>query len=125
MTSWLATRRVHRRVMKLVLEQKLGIAVDQCIVETRQPRQLDMAFQAVTDAGIRSGIAQTDARSYRDRKLNEAEGNAAARINVARAESNDMVAKIKGDAAIFNNVLPSYRRNPELGLRISLASNER
>ena len=73
-----------------------------------------MAFQAVTDAGIRSGIAQTDARSYRDRKLNEAEGNAAARINVARAESNDMVAKIKGDAAIFNNVLPSYRRNPEL-----------
>ena len=105
---------VQRRVVKLVLEQKLGIAVDQCIVETRQPRQLDMAFQAVTDAGIRSGIAQTDARSYRDKKLNEAEGNAAARINSARAESNDMVAKIKGDAAIFNNVLPSYRKNPEL-----------
>lgn len=105
---------VRRRVVKLVSEQKLGIAVEQCIVETRQPRQLDMAFQAVTDAGIKSGTALTDARSYRDKKMNEAEGNADARINTALAARNDMVAKIKGDAAIFNNVLPSYNKNPGL-----------
>ena len=105
---------VTRRVVKLVLEQKLGIVVDQCIVETRQPRQLDMAFQAVTDAGQKRGTALTEARSYRDKKMNEADGEAVARVNVAQTERNAMVAKIKGDVSIFNDVLPSYRKNPEL-----------
>lgn len=114
---------VQRRVNKLISEQKLGIAVDQCIVETRQPRQLDMAFQAVTDAGQKRGTALTEARSYRDKKLNEAEGEAVARVNVAQSERNAMVAKIKGDVAIFSEVLPSYRRNPELFLQQHLISS--
>ncbi|TSA41030.1 MAG: hypothetical protein D4R57_01120 [Verrucomicrobiales bacterium] len=108
---------VTRRVVKLVLEQKLGIVVDQCIVETRQPRQLDMAFQAVTDAKIKSDKAQTDAGSYRNTKMNEADGEAVARVNSAQAERNATVAKIKGDVSIFNDNLASYRRNPELFLQ--------
>ena len=39
---------VQRRVVQLVLEQKLGVTVEQCLVETRQPRQLDMPFKFVT-----------------------------------------------------------------------------
>jgi membrane protease subunit HflK len=108
---------VQRRVNKLVIEQKLGIVVDQCIVETRQPRQLDAAFQAVTDAGQRRGTALTEARSYADKKMNEADGDAVARINAAQSERNAMVAKIKGDVALFSEVLPSYRRNPDLFLQ--------
>jgi len=108
---------VTRRVAKLVSEQKLGIIVDQCIVETRQPRQLDMAFQQVTDAGQKRGTALTEARSYRDKKMNEAEGNAVARINTAQSERNAMVAKIRGDASIFTDNLASYKRNPELFLQ--------
>jgi membrane protease subunit HflK len=105
---------VQRRVSQLVLEQKLGITVEQCLVETRQPRQLDMAFAAVTTAGQNAEKARTEAYAYRDKKLSEAEGESAARLNTARAERNDMVAKIKGDAAIFEKVLADYRRNPEL-----------
>jgi membrane protease subunit HflK len=105
---------VQRRVSQLVLEQKLGIAVEQCIVETRQPRQLDMAFKNVTDAGQNREKVLTEARSYRDKKLNEAEGDAAARLNAAQADRNDMVSKIKGDAELFQKVLPAYRANPEL-----------
>ena len=105
---------VQRRVAKLVQEQQLGIVVDQCIVETRQPRQLDMAFQAVTDARIKSGTSKTEAESYRNKKMNEAEGDAVARINTAQSERNAMVAKIKGDVSIFNDNLASYRRNPNL-----------
>ncbi len=82
--------------------------------ETRQPRQLDQAFKNVTDAGQKRGTALTEARSYRDKKLNEAEGGAVARLNTAQAERSDMVSKIKGDADLFAKVLPSYRSNPEL-----------
>jgi len=105
---------VQRRVNQLVLEQKLGIAVEQCLVETRQPRQLDMAFANVTTAGQRSRQFRTEALTYRDKILSEAEGEAAARLNAAHAERNDMVAKIEGDAKLFKEVLPRYRANPEL-----------
>jgi len=101
-------------VNQLVLEQKLGIAVEQCLVETRQPRQLDMAFANVTTAGQRSRQFRTEALTYRDKILSEAEGEAAARLNAAHAERNDMVAKIEGDAKLFKEVLPRYRANPEL-----------
>ena len=112
---------VTRRVAKLVQDQKLGIVVDQCIVETRQPRQLDAAFQSVTDAGQKRGTALTEARSYRDKKLNEADGEASARVNAAQAERDAMVAKIKGDVSIFKDNLASYRRNPDLFVQQSLA----
>lgn len=105
---------VQRRVVQLVLEQKLGITVEQCLVETRQPRQLDMAFKNVTDAGQRARTALTEASSYQNKKLNEAEGEASARINAAQAERSDMVAKIEGDAAIFKKVLPYYLADPQL-----------
>lgn len=105
---------VQRRVVQLVVEQKLGVVVEQCLVETRHPRQLDMAFKFVTDAGQRAQTARTEADSYRNKKLSEAEGEAAARLNTARAERNDMVAKIEGDAAIFKKVLPYYQADAQL-----------
>jgi membrane protease subunit HflK len=105
---------VQRRVAQLVLAQKLGITVEQCIVETRHPRQLDLAFAAVTTAGQYAETNNTRAYEYRNKKLSEAEGEAAARLNTARADRNDMVAKIKGDATIFAKVLEDYRRNPDL-----------
>ncbi|MCO5052932.1 MAG: SPFH domain-containing protein [Verrucomicrobiae bacterium] len=105
---------VQRRVNQLVLTEKLGIAVEQCVVETRQPRQLDTAFANVTTAGQQSRQALTEALTYRDKKINEAIGEAAARRNAAQAERNDMIAKIEGDAKTFQEVLPRYRANPEL-----------
>lgn len=112
---------VQRRLVQLTISQKLGIVVEQCLVETRQPRQLDVAFKNVADASQRFQTLLTEARSYRDKKLNEAEGEAAARINAAHAERNDMVSKIKGDAELFEKVLPAYRANPELFVQQELS----
>lgn len=112
---------VQRRVVQLVLDQKLGVTVEQCLVETRQPRQLDLPFKFVTEAGQKRATALTEARSYRDKKLSEAEGEAAARLNMAQAERNDMVAKIEGDAAIFKKVLPYYRADPALFVQQELS----
>lgn len=111
---------VLARVTTLVREQKLGVIVEQCVVETRQPRQLDQAFQSVTDAGQRRRTAETEARSYRDKKLNEAEAEAVARLNAAEAARNEMVSKIEGDAKLFASVLPAWRENRELFIQTRL-----
>jgi len=111
---------VQRRLVQLVMDHKLGVVVEQCLVETRQPRQLDLAFKNVTDAGQRRSTALTEARSYRDKRLNEAEGEAVARLNTAKSERDAMISKIKGDADLFNNVLPHYRNNPDLFVQLQL-----
>jgi len=41
---------VLRRIVKLVQEQKLGVIVDQCVVQSRPPRQLRQAFDSVVNA---------------------------------------------------------------------------
>jgi hypothetical protein len=106
---------VQRRVVQLVRGTKTwGDWWSNAWWRTRQPRQLDMAFKFVTDAGQRAQTARTEADSYRNKKLSEAEGEAAARLNTARAERNDMVAKIEGDAAIFKKVLPYYQADAQL-----------
>jgi hypothetical protein len=53
--------------------------------------------------------------------LNEAESDAVARINAAQTERNAMIAKIKGDASLFTNVLPFYRNDPDLFVQLQLA----
>jgi membrane protease subunit HflK len=111
---------VLARVTTLVREQKLGVIVEQCLVEARQPRQLDFAFQSVTDAGQRRRTAETEALSYRDKKLNEAEAEAVARLNTAQAARNEMVSKIEGDAKLFASVLPTWRDNRALFIQTRL-----
>jgi membrane protease subunit HflK len=111
---------VQRRVVQLVTEHKLGVVVEQCLVETRHPRQLDAAFKAHNDAGHSRNSALTVAHSYRDRRLKEAESEAVARINAAQTKRNAMIAKIKGDASLFTNVLPFYRNDPDLFVQLQL-----
>jgi membrane protease subunit HflK len=105
---------VQRRVVQLVMQEKFGVVIEQCLVETRQPRQLDPAFANVTTAGQSARTAITEAQSYRQTVLNQAEGQAAALLNSAQSERNAMIAKIQGDAELFRSVLPYYRANPEL-----------
>lgn len=105
---------VQRRLTQLVQAENLGILVDQCTVELRQPRQLDAAFQRVTTARLNKSTALTQARSYRDKTLNAAEGESVSRLNAAQAERNEMVAKIRGDANRFTQALPGYLSDPDL-----------
>lgn len=111
---------VNRRVGILIREQKLGVVVDQCIVETRQPRQLDEAFQRVTDAGQKRSTAITEANTYRNQVLSRADANAASRLDSAQTEKTFMVDRITTDAASFRKLLPSYQSNPELFLQTRL-----
>jgi membrane protease subunit HflK len=111
---------VQRRVVKLVQEQKLGLLVDQCVVETRQPRQLDDAFKRVTDAGQRRSTAITEANTYRSQVLSRADADAASAVDTAQTDKTYMVDRITTDAASFRKLLPAYRSNPALFTQLRL-----
>ena len=111
---------VRRRVEKLTREQRLGIIIDQCIVETRQPRQLDDAFKRVTDAGQKKSTAITGANTYRNQTLSRADADAAGRVNSAQTERTLMVDRITADAEGFRKLLPAYASNPKLFTQLRL-----
>jgi len=112
---------VQRRVVKLVQEQKLGLVVDQCVVETRQPRQLDEAFKRVTDAGQRRSTAITEANTYRNQMLSRADADAATAVDTAQTERTFMVDRLTTDVASFRKLLPAYQSNPALFKQLRLA----
>jgi modulator of FtsH protease HflK len=105
---------VHRRVTQIAQEQKLGIVVDQCVVECRQPRQLDDAFKRVTDAGQKRSTAITVATTYRNQVISRADADASGRLNTAQTERKRMVDGINSDAANFAALLPKYQASPDL-----------
>jgi modulator of FtsH protease HflK len=111
---------VQRRVVKLVQDQKLALLVDQCVVESRQPRQLDDAFKRVTDAGQRRSTAITEANTYRNQVASRADADAASQVDAAQTEKTFMVDRITTDAASFRKLLPAYQSNPALFKQLRL-----
>ncbi len=111
---------VQRHVVERIQELKLGVVVDQCIVESRQPRQLDDAFKRVTDAGQRRSTAITQANTYREKTLNQADADAASRVDTAQTEKTLMVDRITADTASFRKLLPAYQSNPKLFVQLRL-----
>lgn len=111
---------VQRRVTKLVQTQKLGLLVDQCIVETRQPRQLDEAFKRVTDAGQRRSTAITEANTYRNQVTSRADADAASLVDVAQTDKTYMVDRLTTDAESFRKLLPAYQSAPALFKQLRL-----
>jgi len=111
---------VKRHVLKLVHDQQLGLVVDQCVVETRQPRQLDDAFKRVTDAGQRRSMAITEANTYRNQVLNRADADAVAAVDAAQTEKTFMVDRLTTDVASFRKLLPAYQSNPALFKQLRL-----
>ncbi len=105
---------VGRRVGKLIQEQKLGLVVDQCIVQSRPPRQLKTAFDNVIIAGQNGDKIITEARNDQNKVLSRAGADAAGRVNTAAVAKKLMVDSITAEADRFKNLLPAYQSNPEL-----------
>ena len=105
---------VGRRVRKLVQEQKLGLVVDQCIVQSRPPRQLKMAFDNVIIVGQKSSQFITEARNEQNKVLTRAGADAKGRVDSAEVARKLMVNSITAEADRFNKLLPAYQSNPDL-----------
>lgn len=104
---------VRRRMVKLVSEQKLGIVVDSCIVQSLPPRQLKQAFVNVATASTRFGTAVYQARTEASQTLGRADSDAAGRINAAETARTLMVNSLNTEADRFRRLLPAYQSNPE------------
>ena len=110
---------VRKRVVDLVEAQNLGIAVENCPVESRPPRQpmLKMAFDAVVAAGQNRAKALDDARTFANQTVSRASADAAAITNLAVVERARLIADATADAQQFKALLARYEENRSLFVR--------
>lgn len=105
---------VLKRVTAEVESQKLGIVVEDCQVQSREPRQLKDAFQNVLDSEVRRGKVLNEARSFEAQVLSKASAEAQSRINAAESDRSRLVNDVRSQAERFGELLPRFRENPAL-----------
>jgi len=105
---------VRRRVARFIETQQLGVAIEQCIVQPRPPRQLDDAFRNVVRAELNRSKALEQARSDENRILSQASADASSIINSAESDRIRTVKDAAGEASLFQGLLARYESNPNL-----------
>ncbi len=105
---------VRKRLVELVEQDRLGITVEQCTVQSVPPRQLKEAFANVLKAEVNRNKVLVEARSFENQILSKANADASSRVNSARSDRARQVAEISSRADQFQRLLPGYRDNPEV-----------
>jgi len=105
---------VKKRVVELVEKENLGIVVEECLVQSRAPRQLKEAFENVIKAEQTRGKVLNEARTYENQVLSKAAADAKSRINMAESDRARLVNDVSSQAERFKEVLPKFRENPRL-----------
>lgn len=112
--------RIHSRLVQLINQQQLGIAIDPPTVQSIPPRQLTEAFSRVLQTSVQRDKTVNEARSYENEVLSKARSEAAARINAGETDRTHLVNSVSADADVFLKQLPEYKKNPRLYRDISL-----
>ncbi len=105
---------VLQRVNELTDQAQLGIAVKQCDVESKAPRQLQPVFAMVTTSRENRNKLLNDAHSYENQVFNQSGARATTVTNEAATASANYVKSITAESRRFNDLLPQYRINPDL-----------
>jgi membrane protease subunit HflK len=105
---------VWLRVGELAEQRRLGIVIDDCIVDIKAPRQLKDVFDQVTTSRQNREKLLNEANTYKDTTLLNASARASAITNEAATASANYVKYIQADAKAFTDLLPSYQSNPYL-----------
>jgi membrane protease subunit HflK len=105
---------VRKRVVALVGQQNLGIDVEECLVQSRPPRQLKDAFDSVLKATLARQKLFQDAQSYGTQVSSKAGADARSLINFAESDRSRLVNEVRSQANRFNDLLPKFRQNPAL-----------
>jgi modulator of FtsH protease HflK len=105
---------VRQRATELVEKQGLGIAVEQCEVQSRAPTKLKEDFANVLKADINRNKVLNDARSFANQTVSKATADAKSRINLAQSDRARLVAEVSSRADQFEKLLPKYEENPGL-----------
>jgi membrane protease subunit HflK len=105
---------VRKRAADLIEQEKIGISVGQCDVQSIPPRQLKPAFDAVVTAGQNRSKVLNDARSYENQVSSKASADAESRVNLAQSDRARLVNETASQAQRFSESLPNYQANPNL-----------
>jgi membrane protease subunit HflK len=105
---------VQQRMADLIEQENLGIAIDQCPIQTLAPRQLTDIFAQVTIARQRRSSVLYDAHNYENQVTNTAIATASNIINQAQSAKARYVDSLNAEAKRFNDILPKYELDPNL-----------
>ncbi len=110
---------VQQRVADLVDEEKIGISIDSCEVQSIAPRQLQAVFAEVTTSRENRNKLLNDAHSYENQVLNQSGASATSITNAASAERARYVESITAEAKRFGKLLPQYQTNSNLFVQMT------
>ncbi len=107
---------IEKRATELLEKENVGVAVDQCDVQTTWPRQpmVKAAFSAVTSAQIERDQKLQEASSYTNQVLTAAVATSNSIVNLAEAQRAQYVSDISSRATNFLSILPWYKTNADL-----------
>ena len=111
---------VRAHVEELVAQEKLGVVIDQCQVQSVAPRQLKEVFAAVTTARQNRDKLISEALGEQNRILSQAGATASSVTNAAESARTRFVTGIESDAEAFKALLPKYAGNPQLYAQLEL-----
>ncbi len=105
---------VRKRAVELVTQESLGIEIEECLVQSRPPRQLRDAFDSVLKAALTQQKLLEDAHSHESQVSSKAGADASSLITFAESDRSRQVNEIRSQADRFKELLPKFRQNPGL-----------
>ena len=107
---------IEKRAVELLDKENVGVAVDQCDVQTTWPRQQNVtaAFAAVLSAQLDRDRLLQEASTYTNQVLTAAVASSNSIVNLAEAQRVQYVSDISSRATNFLSILPWYKTNADL-----------
>ena len=105
---------VRKRVVDLLAQENLGVEVEECLVQSRPPRQLRDAFDSVLKAALARQKRLEDAHSHETQVSSKAGADARSLINFAESDRSRLVNDVRSQADRFDDLLPKFQQNPAL-----------
>jgi membrane protease subunit HflK len=109
---------VERRLQELCDQYETGIRIEQIVLQdVTPPDEVKPSFNEVNQAQQERERMINEARQEFNRVIPRARGEAQQAIQAAEGYAADRVNRSRGDAALFEAVLASYRRAPDVTRR--------
>lgn len=106
---------VQQRLQEYLDVYETGILVSKVTVdESKQPAQVQSAFDDVIRAREDEVRVQNEAQAYANSVVPQARGAAQRQIEEANAYKEQVIANAEGEAERFNRLLAEYRKSPEV-----------
>ena len=105
---------VLQRVTELADQNKLGISIQHCDVESTPPRQLKYDFDQVTAARENRNKVLYEAHTRENQVTNNAAAQAFTITSLAISAKSRYIQSLQADAKAFSALLPNYKINPGL-----------